>query len=82
MSRKTMAEYPELFNIWPPPATSHPQNDDTRARDLLRGALGRQPVSPAYTNYAVGHLEDANEYIRDAIWGINECKRDLRNIKE
>lgn len=79
MSRKTMAEFPDLYNIWRPPRTTHPQNDDTRAQDLIDGKLDGDKAVRAYrVNWTADtHLGDASENFRDSLWGINEGKRDV-----
>ena len=91
MSRKTMNEYDTpLYNIYPPPRTSHQQNDDTRAQDLIDGALSDETVTAAYNvpwrdsgklAPVNGHLESAEENFRDSVWGINEGKKDVRNLR-
>ena len=81
MSRKTMDEYPLLYNIWAPPPTTWPTNDDERAEDLIAGTVNTEVVG-AYKRYRVGHLEYATEDFTDSLWGINEGKRDARVLKE
>jgi len=79
MSRKTLDEYPDLLNIWPPPKTSHPQNADTRASKL---PLNGGTVTRAYKEPWKTHLTDATPDFTDALWGINEAKRDTRESEE
>jgi hypothetical protein len=90
MSRKTMDEYPLLYNIWEPPSTTWPTNDDTRAQNLIDGELNDNSAVPAYrvpwrqpSRLAPvdAHLEDASENFRDSLWDINEGKKDIRNRK-
>ena len=85
-----MDEYPDLYNIYPPPRTSHPQNDDTRAQNLIDHELNDETVTAAYfvpwqdsSKLApiAGHLESAEESFRDSTWGINEGKKDIRNLR-
>jgi hypothetical protein len=83
MSRKTIDEFPDLYNIYPPPPTTNPQNDDSRAQDLIDGRLSDAKVVPAYKVPWDGtHLENATPDLCDAIWGINEGKRDVRGLKK
>jgi hypothetical protein len=91
MSRKTMDEYDTpLYNIFRPPSTMHPQNDDTRAQDLIEGRLNDESAVPAYRvpwkapsllAPVSGHLEDATENFRDSVWSVSEGKKDIRNLK-
>jgi hypothetical protein len=91
MSRKTMDEYDTpLSNIYPPPRTTHPQNDDTRAQNLIKGDLSDERVTAAYNvpwrdagklAPVANHLESAEEDFRDAVWGVSEGKRDVRNLR-
>jgi len=90
MSRKTMDEYPDLYNIYPPPGTTHPQNDDTRAQQLIDGVLNDESVTMAYyvpwqdsslLAPRAGHLEPADDAFCDSVWGINEGKKDVRNLR-
>ena len=93
MSRKTMDEYappPGLYNIYPTPRTTIQQNDDTRARDLIDHRLNDETVTAAYFVLwrdagklapIAGHLEGGDQDFKDAIWGINEGKRDVRNLR-
>lgn len=89
MSRKTMDEMchrtgavpDRLYNIWKVPGTMYQQNDDERAEGLIDGKLTDEPVVRAYQRaWDPGHhLDDAREDYRDALWGVNEGKRDVRN---
>ena len=90
MSRKTMDEFPYLDNIYRPPETTIQQNDDTRSQGLYEGVLNDNSAVPAYrvpwrapSLHAPvnAHLEDATENFRDSVWGINEGKKDIRNLK-
>ena len=47
MSRKTIDEYEDLYNLARPPTTSHQQNDDTRAQALIDGALNDRTSVPS-----------------------------------
>lgn len=78
MSRKTMDEYEDLYNIWPPPRTSHQQNDDTRAQILIDGMPEPQWARRLVVWDQGAHLDRAGEDFTDALWGINEGKRDVR----
>ena len=73
-----MDEYPDLYNIYKPPGTMHPQNDDTRAKDL--GRLNPDTCVRAYQKaWDPGHhLAGADDDFRDAIWSVSEGKRDVR----
>jgi len=81
MSKKTIDEFDKpLSNIFAPPSTTHPQDDDTRAQALYDGQLTNESAVRAYRKpwVAGAHLADATEDFRDAVWGINEGKRDVR----
>jgi len=85
MSRKTMDQYDKpLANTYGPPSTSHPQDDDTRSQALYDGQLNDESAVMVYRKPwdAGHHLANATEDFRDAVWGINEGKRDVRNLKE
>lgn len=81
MSRKTMEEYPLLYNLWRPPRTTWPTNDDTRAQALIDGKLNDDTCARAYRKAWApdAHLANASEDFRDSLWGINEGKKDIRN---
>lgn len=90
MSRKTMDEYPEVLNIYRPPRTTHQQNVDDRAKNLINGDLNDDSVVAAYNvpwrdpqklAPQGGHLESAEEDFRDAVWGVSEGKRDVRQLR-
>lgn len=71
-----------LYNIYPPPDTSWQQDDDRRAQDLIDGRLTNSCVAEVYSrpwdkNH---HLAPGGEDFTDAIWGINEGKRDVRQL--
>ena len=81
MSRKTMDVWPELYNIYPAPRGTRQQNDDPRAQALIDGYLNDETVTrvPPTDARLAGHLEGGAEDLKDAVWGINEGKRDVRN---
>ena len=79
-----------LYNIYPPPDTTYPQNDDERAQRIIDGELNDESCTAAYNvpwrdagklAPVAGHLEAADESFCDAVWGINEGKRDIRNLR-
>jgi hypothetical protein len=78
-----MDEYPDIDNIWVPPKTSHPQNADTRVKDLIAGKLSDDTVTDAYQKaWDKGHhITNACDDFRDALWGVSEGKRDVRGNK-
>jgi len=98
MSRKTMDEIHvrprdrewDLPNIYPPPCTMFPQNDDERAKNLLNHELNDETVTAAYNvpwrdasklAPIAEHLESAEENFRDSVWSISEGKKDIRNLR-
>lgn len=82
MSKKTMEEYPDLDNLYPPPRTTVVINDDSRAKDLIAGRLdGDKCVALYHVPWDGSHGENATPDFRDAVWGVNEGKRDVRQLK-
>jgi len=59
----------------------HPQNDDTRAQDLIDHRLNDTTVSRAYKEPWNTHLTDGTDSFKDSIWGVTEGEKDIRNLK-
>lgn len=87
MSRKTMDQINRrdigppkgLYNLWPVPDTTYQQNDDTRAQKLIDGLPEPNWARDLVPWDKPAHLADATDDFTDALWGINEGKRDATN---
>ena len=64
-----------LYNIWRPPSTMHPQNDDTRAQDLIDGLSDTVPRAYQKPWDKGHHLANATDDFTDALWAVGEGKR-------
>jgi hypothetical protein len=81
MSRKTMDEWPLVKNIWEAPVGTDPPNDNRRVQGLIDGVLDGDKCSRAYKEPWTHHLDAAGVDFTDALWGINDGKRDVRQRK-
>lgn len=78
-----MDKFKDLESIYPRPAGFDGQNNGEPPGDDIPKRLNDNQVVEAYKVpwNANGHLADATDDVTDAVWGIQDGHRDIRQLK-
>ena len=80
----TVDKFKDLKSLYPRPEGYDGQKNGTPDGDDLPKELNDDHVVMAYKVpwESYGHLKDATDDITDAVWGIQDGRRDIRQQKE
>lgn len=79
-----MKKFDQLEDLYPRPAGRTGQDNGAPQGDEIPKALTDDHVVEAYKvpwDKSYGHLYDATDDITDAIWGMGDGRRDIRQLK-
>lgn len=79
-----MRSFKQSVGIYPRPETIDDSNVDSRHSQIEDGTLNDDSCVPAYKVpwESYGHLSSADDAVEDAVWGMQEGRRQVRQLKK